>query len=142
MLYSVVFVGLGASGNWIQLAMAITIMTFAEMISKTAMISSIGALAKPHMVGRYMGIFGLVQGLGWGIGPYFGSLLYESFNQSPILLWCQLGTFILISGLGFLFLYSKTEVSTTSVIKVKLIPAKLINVKSLCFFRISNVILI
>jgi len=53
------------------------------------------------MIGRYMGVHGLVDGLGWAIGPYIGALLFEQFHGQGLLLWTLLSVFSSAAGVGF-----------------------------------------
>jgi MFS family permease len=101
-VYIFSFIGFGLSLTWAHLIMCIIIMTFAEMISVPATTAAAGSLASPNMVGRYIGLFGLVQGVGWSIGPYFGALLFESYADQPVFLWGILSSTALIAGIGFL----------------------------------------
>ena len=102
LVYVVAYLGFGMSVKWIHLALSIALMTVGEMISLTAIVSAVSQLAPSQMVGRYMGLHGLIDGLGWAVGPYFGALLFEQLQWNPLLLWFSLSLGALIAGAGFL----------------------------------------
>ena len=54
-------------------------------------------MAPARMVGRYMGIYGLVWGLGYSVGPFFGSLLYERLADAPVRFWGAIVIFALVA---------------------------------------------
>jgi MFS family permease len=103
-IYFFAFLGFGVSLNWIHLILCIVLMTFAEMISIPTTTAATGSLAPPEMVGRYMGLHGLVQGIGWSLGPFLGLLLFEGYAGNPVVLWAMLSLAALIAGMGFLWL--------------------------------------
>lgn len=72
-----------------------------EMLSLTAILTAVSQIAPANMVGRYMGVHGLVDGLGWAIGPYIGALLFEQFHGQSLLLWALLSIFSSAAGVGF-----------------------------------------
>jgi hypothetical protein len=103
-LYTLAFVGFGASTTWSHLAASMVLMTTGEILSLTAILTAISRMAPANMVGRYMGLYGLVEGVGWAMGPYLGALLFERFQSQPLLLWTLLGGFATLAGGGFLVL--------------------------------------
>jgi MFS family permease len=96
--------GWDVSAPWLHLAACIVVLTFAEMISITAIISVVGHLAPPDKVGRYMGLYGLTMGVSWAFGPYIGSLLFEPLRTHPRLLWILLSSGTLCAATGYLVL--------------------------------------
>ena len=101
LLYAAVYIIFAVSTSWSHLAGGIIIMTIGEICALTALVSAVSHLAPPHMVGRYMGMYGMVRGLGWAIGPYFGSLLFGLWQGNPLLLWGILSTGALVAAVGF-----------------------------------------
>jgi len=51
-----------------------------------------------------MGLYGLVQGIGWSMGPLLGSQLFEAYAGRPVTLWAMLSFSALIAGIGFLWI--------------------------------------
>jgi MFS family permease len=114
LLYGTSFLCIGLSQTWLHLVGSVCLLTLGEMISVTATISATGQIAKENTIGRYMGLLGLTQGIGWAAGPYFGSLLFEVFATSqPFLLWQLLSIPVFIAGIAFICLrYGKSTVLT------------------------------
>jgi hypothetical protein len=102
LLYVAAYLGFGISATWTHLALSMVLMTVGEMISLTAIIAVVSDMAPPQMIGRYMGLHGLVRGLGWAIGPYLGSLLFERLQHAPLLFWSCLSAGALMAGIGYL----------------------------------------
>lgn len=100
-LYTVAFIGFGLSSTWLHLAICMAVMTVGEMLSLTAILTAVSQIAPPNMIGRYMGVHGLVDGLGWSLGPYIGALLFDHFQGQGLLLWALLSVFSSVAGFGF-----------------------------------------
>ena len=100
-LYTIAFIGFGLSDSWMHLAICMAVMTVGEMLSLTAILTAVSQIAPANMIGRYMGVHGLVDGLGWSIGPYLGALLFEQFHGQGLLLWTLLSVFSSAAGVGF-----------------------------------------
>jgi MFS family permease len=84
-------------------------MTLAEMMSIPATTAATGSLAPEDRVGRYMGLYGLVQGIGWSLGPFLGSQLFEVYAGRPVILWALLSITALLASAGFLWIgFSKS----------------------------------
>jgi MFS family permease len=79
-------------------------MTLAEMMSIPATTAATGSLAPRDRVGRYMGLYGLVQGFGWSLGPFLGSQLFEAYAGKPIILWAMLSFSALMASAGFFWI--------------------------------------
>ncbi len=109
LLYVVAFIGFGIGTTWGHLALAMVVMTLGEILSLTAILSAISSLAPTNMVGRFMGLHSLVEGLGWAFGPFVGSLLFEQFRSQGLLLWGLLSIFALIAGMGFFSIANRRQ---------------------------------
>jgi MFS transporter, DHA1 family, multidrug resistance protein B len=94
----------GISDIWIHLAIGVFVMTIGENMSNPTMISVTGKLADPEIIGRYMGLFGLSQGIARGIGPFLGAQVFDKYSGQPLLLWQILSLPAVIGGCGFLML--------------------------------------
>jgi predicted MFS family arabinose efflux permease len=101
LMYVAAFIGFAASTCWLHLALCIGFLTLGEICAVTAIITAVSHLAPPDRVGRYMGAHGLVKGLGWALGPFFGSLLFEPLRAQPFLLWGLLSSGALVAACGF-----------------------------------------
>jgi MFS family permease len=82
--------GLGAlatilSHNLWFFLVAMVIMTVGELIWAPTSISFVARIAPVDMRGRYMGVYGMVGGIAWAIGPIANGWVYD--NISPVSLW-------------------------------------------------------
>jgi len=66
-------------------ALAMVIVTIGELIWAPTSISFVARIAPIDMRGRYMGVYGMVGGIAWTIGPIASGLVYD--NISPLSLW-------------------------------------------------------
>jgi predicted MFS family arabinose efflux permease len=101
LFYPIVFIIFAFSKAWMHFAFGIVILTIGEILVMTALVSAVSRRAPSDMVGRYMGIYGMVQGLGWAIGPFFGLILFEYFSHQPLILWGILSSGGVIAFFGF-----------------------------------------
>jgi MFS family permease len=117
--------------NWSHLILCIVLMTFAEMISIPATTAATGSLAPPDRVGRYMGLYGLVQGIGWSMGPFMGSQLFDVYAGRPVTLWAMLSFSALMAGIGFFWIgFNKYSIVNSRPCKVeKNLPQRLQDTK-------------
>jgi MFS family permease len=84
------FTGLGAlaaifSNNFWLFLLAMIIMTIGELIWAPTSIAFVAKVAPIDMRGRYMGVYGIVGGVAWGIGPILSGYFYD--NVSPVSIW-------------------------------------------------------
>lgn len=69
---------------WLFL-LSMVILTIGELIWAPTSISFVARIAPIDMRGRYMGIYGMVGGIAWGIGPIASGLVYD--NIAPVSVW-------------------------------------------------------
>lgn len=84
------FTGLGAlaaalSSNFWLFLLAMIILTIGELIWAPTSIAFVAKVAPIDMRGRYMGVYGVVSGMAWGIGPITSGYLYDNF--APVSVW-------------------------------------------------------
>ena len=84
------FTGLGAlatilSNNFWLFLLAMIIMTIGELIWAPTSIAFVAKVAPIDMRGRYMGVYGIVGGVAWGVGPILSGYFYD--NVSPVSIW-------------------------------------------------------
>jgi MFS family permease len=82
--------GLGAlaaslSNNVWLFLFSMVIVTIGELIWAPTSISFVARIAPIDMRGRYMGVYGMVGGIAWGIGPIASGYVYD--NVAPVALW-------------------------------------------------------
>lgn len=74
---------------------AIAVVTLGEMLYAPNTLAVTADLAPPARRGRYLGVFGLAETLGWSLGAFVGGVLLDAFPTSPV------GTWAVVGGLGF-----------------------------------------
>jgi MFS family permease len=82
--------GLGAlfaalSNNLWWFLFAMVVLTVGELIWAPTSISYVARIAPIDMRGRYMGVYGIVGGIAWGIGPIASGYVYD--NVAPVSVW-------------------------------------------------------
>jgi len=90
-------VALGSSFPAFLLSMVI--LTIGEMIIVPTSVAFVADLAPVTMRGRYMGMYGLTWGVGFGLGPVLGG--YVSDNLAPRYIWYEAFILGLLSTLAF-----------------------------------------
>lgn len=82
--------GLGAlatalSNNVWLFLFSMIILTIGELIWAPTSISFVARIAPIDMRGRYMGVYGMIGGMAWGIGPIASGYVYD--NVAPVSVW-------------------------------------------------------
>jgi len=81
---------------------SMVILTIGEMIMIPTSTALTANLAPPDMRGRYMSVYGLTWGIGFGIGPVIGGLLND--HLAPVAIWYGGLVMGLVAALGFILL--------------------------------------
>ncbi len=81
---------------------SMVILTIGEMIVIPTSTALTANLAPPTMRGRYMSIYGLTWGIGFGIGPVIGGFLNDTL--APVAIWYGGLAMGLVGALGFALL--------------------------------------
>jgi len=76
------------------LVVAMTVVTFGEMLTIPVSVAYVADLAPAHMRGRYLGAFGLTWALGLTVGPSLGMTL---FHYGAAALWLSCGALGLLA---------------------------------------------
>jgi len=85
----------------IQMMVLVATLTIGEVIVQPALYAVVSHLAPADGRGRYMGMLGLIRGLGFALGPYLGALLFQQWSGHPVLLWGSLSLAGLLAAAGF-----------------------------------------
>lgn len=102
-LFYAIGVGSVALGtDFLGFLFPMVVLTVGEMIMIPTSTALAANLAPPDMRGRYMGIYGLTWGLGFGTGPVIGGLLNDHF--APAYIWYGGLVMGLGAAVGFLVL--------------------------------------
>ena len=99
--------GLGAlgaalSGNFWGFLLAMIVLTIGELIWAPTSITFVARVAPMDMRGRYMGVYGIVGGISWGVGPILNGAFYD--NVAPVSVWYVSLTVAMLSILAFLLM--------------------------------------
>lgn len=116
-LYGIGYFVLGFATSSLFLMAIVVIVTLGEIILNPAAYALVSDMAPAKWVGRYMGIFGLLRGVGYAIGPWIGAQLFAQMTDKPITLWSILSSFALVAIIGFIiigFIQNKKSISRAS----------------------------
>ena len=107
LLCSIGFGGMALIKESIGLIVTIIIWTFGEMIFFPSTASYVSEVAPPKRRGEYMGYYQMTFSLGFMLGPWIGTAIYE--NYGAFNLWIFIFCIGMISTLCMLFVKEKKE---------------------------------
>ena len=87
------YIVVALSSHFYMLAIAVCFLTFGEIFFIPAGTALTSNWAPESKKGIYLGLYGLFQGMGRSLGPFYGGILLDHFLTSPYILW---GTITLI----------------------------------------------
>lgn len=100
-MYAAAFLAVGASHSFVQLALAMVVITAGEVVFAPALSDMAAHLGDPRHMGRAFGLFGLMQQLGLSMGPLLGGLLYDHLRHTPLVMWGALSAGMVVLGIGY-----------------------------------------
>lgn len=106
-MYVLGYFGMAFIGNHGQMMLLVAVLTLGEVIVQPSLYATVSRLAPADGRGRYMGALGLIRGLGFSLGPYFGALLYQHWPTSPVLLWGTLSSSGVLAAVGFYIFWKR-----------------------------------
>lgn len=101
-LYALGFGSIGLSNSFLLFALNMAILTVGEMVIIPVNTSFVADISPEDMRGRYMGVLGIANMLGWGIGPIIGGFFIDKIGGNFI--WLIIFILGLISSVGYLSL--------------------------------------
>lgn len=101
-LYALGFGSIGLSNSFLLFALNMAILTVGEMVIVPVNTSFVADISPEDMRGRYMGVLGIANMLGWGIGPIIGGFFIDKIGGNFI--WLIIFILGLISSGGYLSL--------------------------------------
>lgn len=104
MLYGIGYFVLGFATSAVFLMAIVVTVTLGEIILTPSAYALVSSMAPAKWVGRYMGVFGLLRGIGYAIGPWIGAQLFARMNDRPVVLWSLLSSFAVIAMIGFIII--------------------------------------
>ena len=99
-LSAVSYLVVAVSHNFLMLSVAIVVMTFGEIFFIPSGTTLASNWAPDSQKGSYLGLYGVFQGLGRSIGPFYGGILVDHFLFQPFVLWGTLTGIGLIAAFG------------------------------------------
>jgi len=103
--YFIGYLSIGFANNFYHLLISIIIITIAEMFAVPSAQTIASILSDKNKLGSFIGFFGLLQGLGWAIGPIIGGFSMDIFKSNHVFMWSFISSFSLISSILFLYLF-------------------------------------
>ncbi|MEE9441083.1 MAG: MFS transporter [candidate division Zixibacteria bacterium] len=104
-IYTIGYFSVGFATSFICLIICMVVITLAEIIVSPPSVTIVANLSSPGYYGRYMGIFGMFQTLGWSLGPTLGGFLLDAFTYNQTYMWIVISCFSASAGI----LYMKFE---------------------------------
>ena len=112
-LYSFGYTSLFWACSFPTLALSVFLITTGEVLTFPTISTYISHIAPPEKLGRYMGVQGMVRGIGYAVGPYVGAQLYTLAKPHPASMWLQVSGLGFIAALGLLLLHIRVRVHST-----------------------------
>ena len=105
-IYAAGFMLIGVTATFIAFAIAMVIITTAELFVSPPALAITANLAPEGRTGRYMGIYGFSVTAGWSLGPLLGCLLLDYFKPYFISYWSMIAFLALVAAGGYYLLTS------------------------------------
>jgi MFS family permease len=100
-LYFVGYGIVGFMGSFWGLAVAIVIVTLGEVTMSPPGLTLTSRLAPEGRTGRYMGIRGFFETVGWSLGPMYGGFFLDTLGDRPVAAWLAISSLALVAAAGY-----------------------------------------
>ncbi|MBQ6471929.1 MAG: MFS transporter [Victivallales bacterium] len=101
-MYAVGYFAIGLAGGAWSLAGCVAILTGGELLVQPALYTILTRCSPQGRTGITMASSGLVRGIGYAVGPWFGAQACARWSDRPVLLWGSQASFAVLAGLIFL----------------------------------------
>lgn len=101
-LYFVGYGLVGLAGSFWPFAGLICVITLGEVTMSPPGLTLTSRLAPEGRLGRYMGIRGFCETLGWSVGPMYGGYFLDIFAHNHAAAWVSISSLALVSSIGYL----------------------------------------
>ncbi len=101
LLYALGYFSVSFAAAFPFLIGSMIVITLGEVTFSPTSMAAVANMASEGRVGRYMGLFGLTEALGWSLGPFIGGVLFDALRRSPTALWGIIALIGIIAALGF-----------------------------------------
>ncbi len=100
-LYALGYAMMGIGNSLVLLATAMFVVTMGEIVTTPASMNLVANFSTAELRGRYMGVYGLFNSLGWSTGPLIGGILLDFASRRSMLLWGPIGALALVAAAGY-----------------------------------------
>jgi len=100
-LYALGYFSLSFAAGFLFLIGSMIVITLGEVVFSPTSMAAVANMAPAQRIGRYMGLFGLSEALGWSLGPFVGGILFDAMSGAPPALWGILAAIGLVAAVGF-----------------------------------------
>lgn len=101
-LYFIGYGMVGFMGSFWQFAFAILVVTLGEVTMSPPGLTLTSRLAPEGRTGRYMGIRGFFETLGWSLGPMYGGFFLDILGSRPAAAWLCISSLALMAAMGYI----------------------------------------
>jgi len=105
LFYVVGYLAIAWAGGFGPLLWCMVIITLGEMVFTPAASTAVAAMAPGDRIGRYMGLYGLCESVGWSVGPAIGGVLLGLYAIRPdltaVVVWGPVAALGVVAGAGF-----------------------------------------
>lgn len=101
LLYALGYFSLSFASAFPFLIGSMVIITLGEVTFSPTSMAAVANMAPEQRIGRYMGLFGLTEALGWSLGPFIGGLLFDALYTVPLVLWGIIAAIGVAAAAGF-----------------------------------------
>jgi MFS family permease len=92
----------GVANGFVWFLLSIAVMTVGEMINMPLCNTVTADLAPTELRGRYMGLLGIAWNVGFGLGPWLGGKIADTWGYGT--LWPTMGLLGFLAAGAYLFL--------------------------------------
>ena len=100
-LYALGYFSVSLASGFPFLIGSMIVITLGEVVFSPTSTAAVANMAPARRIGRYMGLFGLSEALGWSLGPFVGGILFDAWSATPIALWGTIAAIGIVAAMGF-----------------------------------------
>ncbi len=113
LLLAMGFLSVAAADSLAMVFASMAIITLGEMIFTPAASTAVAKMAPPDRMGRYMGLYGLAEAVGWSAGPAIGGVLLGLYAAkpalTPLIIWAPVASLGILAAAGFWIVIRKRK---------------------------------
>ncbi len=103
-MYFIGYLSFSWANSFPHFVLGVIIFTIGEMITLPLITTLATKIAPENSKGKYLGILGFFEGLGWAISPFIGGILIDIFIKKPLFLWSITSSFAIFAILIYFML--------------------------------------